>query len=159
MPNDHLILLQKMDNCFLKLHGSSLPCPSDISDRYSWLHEKAPYSLLAHNTDADPHFVYANEYALSCFKYNPEEMLCLPSRLSAAEQDRAERQQLLEVVTRDGIAYGYEGPRVDKNGKFFKIYDGILWQLTNDDGSVWGKGALFWTEKGNHPDWYSAVIK
>jgi len=158
MRNKYLDLLKKIDNCFLNLNGNYLPCPYGIADRYEWLHEKAPYSILAHNTDADPHFVYANEYALSCFKYSREEMLSLPSRLSAAEQDRAERQRLLQIVTRDGIAYNYEGPRVDKQGNFFTIYDGILWQLTEDNGEVWGQGALFWTEKGNHPDWYNIAI-
>jgi len=151
-------LIQTIDDSFHKLNGKPLPCPPDVDDRLRWLDEEAPYSILAHNADKDPHFVYANKYALTCFKYTEEEMLALPSRLSAGEQDRAERQRLLEKVTSDGIAYNYEGPRVDKNDKTFNIYDGIVWQLKDDNGTIWGQGALFWTDKKERPDWYSSNI-
>jgi len=147
-------LLKQIDESFAKLNGSVLPCPDNINDRYKWLDEAAPYSILAHNADKDPHFIYANQYALTCFKYTEEEMLALPSRLSAGEQDREERQKLLDTVTKKGIAYNYEGPRVDKNGNTFNIYDGIVWQLRFDDGTIWGQGAIFWTDKDKRPDWY-----
>ncbi|MDR2950471.1 MAG: MEKHLA domain-containing protein [Prevotella sp.] len=147
------LLIRQIDDCFYKLSGKRLPTPHDITDRYQWLDEEAPYSILAHNANADPHFIYANKYALSCFKYTLEEMLSLHSRLSAADEDRAERAQLLQIVTCDGIAYNYSGPRIDKYGSSFNIYDGIVWQL-KDEESVWGQGALFWTEEYNRPDWY-----
>ncbi len=158
MEEDYRSLLKRIDKSFQELNGNPLPSPPDIPDRYTWLHENAPYSILAHNADTDPHFVYANVYALSCFKYTSEEMLSLLSRLSAAEQDRAERQRLLEIVKRNGIAYAYEGPRVDKYGNSFMIYDGVLWQLADADNKIWGQGALFWTQKGNHPAWFSNAI-
>lgn len=140
-------LIKQIDDCFCKLNGTPLPCPADVSDRYKWLDEEAPYSILAHNHSDDPHFIYANRYALSCFKYTEEEMLSLPSRFSAAEQNRAERERLLQAVTHDGIAYNYTGPRIDKYGNTFTIYRGIVWELRDQDGKVWGQGALFYTEE------------
>ena len=87
-PEQNYILIQQINDCFNKLSGKNLYAPPEILNLYQWLHEEAPYSILAHNTEADPRFIYANKYALSCFKYSPDELLSLPSRLSATQQNR-----------------------------------------------------------------------
>lgn len=152
--NDKLI--RQINECFQRLTGKPLYAPG-TADLYRWLTEEAPYGILAHNTDPDPRFVYANAHALASFKYSPEEILTVPSRLSASEQDRPKRQRMLEIVLRDGIVYNYSGPRVDKYGNTFTIYDGIVWQLRNADDEVWGQAALFWTEETRRPDWFEGL--
>lgn len=158
MQHSHFLsIVGKLDDNFRALSGRPLPSPLGVPDRQVWLDRDAPYSLLAHNTkEEDPHFIYANQRALDCFKYTMEEILTLPSRLSAAEGDRAERQRLLNDVKRDGIAYDYSGPRIDRNGKSFMIYDGVVWQLKHDDGTIWGQAALFWPNEHDRPIWYAA---
>jgi hypothetical protein len=47
------------------------------------LYEDAPYAVLAHNTDPDPRFIYANKTAQRCFEYSWSELTSMPSRLSA----------------------------------------------------------------------------
>ncbi len=47
--------------------------------------------MLAHNTDPDPRFIYANKTAQACFEYAGDEFITLPSRLSAEAPNRAER--------------------------------------------------------------------
>lgn len=140
-------LIKKIDDCFLALDGKRLPIPDDVYDRYKWLDEEANYSILAHDNSADPVFVYANKYALSCFKYTLDEILFLPSRLSASAPNRSERERLLKAVAQNGIAYDYSGDRVDKYGNSFTIYDGIVWELKDENGEKWGQAALFWTAK------------
>jgi len=140
-------LLKKIDDCFLSLSGHRLPCPEDIQDRYKWLNEESNYSILAHDSSADPVFIYGNQYALSCFKYTLDELLSLPSRLSASAPNRTDRERLLKEVAQNGIAYNYSGDRVDKNGNSFTIYNGIVWELKDQNGDRWGQGALFYTEK------------
>jgi hypothetical protein len=111
--------------------------PSGIAeaDMGRWLYEDAPFCVLAHNTDTDPRFVYANRAAQRCFEYDWSEFTSLPSRLSAEATNRGERQRLLDVVTRDGFASGYCGLRVAKSGRRFWIEDGVVWQLVGADGS------------------------
>lgn len=150
-------MLQQIDESFSILNGKALPCAPGVSDRYQWLDEEAPYSILAHNTDPDPHFVYANRFALSCFGYDPQEMIGMPSRFTAAEKDRADRQKLFDTMSRHGIVYDYAGPRVDKSGVPFTIYDGIIWQLYRPDRSVWGQAALFWKDEHERPYWYTGM--
>src|SRR5262245_56280015 len=93
-----------------------------------WLYHEAPFIVLAHGTDPDPNFIYANKAAQACFGYSLEEFLGLPSRLSAEQADQAERQKLLDQVALNGFLVGYSGIRVAKSGRRFHIDDGIVWE-------------------------------
>lgn len=137
-------LIHRIDLGYQKLSGKLLPSPKNLTDRSWWLHHEAPYSILAQNNDNDPHFIYANQCALKCFEYPREEILQLPSRLSAAASEQQERQQLLDVLANKDIIHGFSGVRITREGKTFNIYNSVIWQLKNDDGELWGKGALFW---------------
>ena len=52
-----------------------------------WLYQTASHPVLAHNTDPDPRFIYANKAAQAAFEYDWEEITELPSRLSAEPVD------------------------------------------------------------------------
>jgi hypothetical protein len=67
----------------------------------------------------------------------------LPSRLSAELPNRAERQRLLDAVTRNGFISDYRGLRIAKSGRRFWIEDGIVWQLVDRDGIRCGQAATF----------------
>ena len=108
-----------------------------------WLYQDAPFALLAHNTDADPRFVYANTTAQTCFEYPWEEFIQLRSRFSAAPDSREQRQRLLEAVAASGYVSGYRGVRIAKSGRSFWIEDGIVWQLIDEHGVFHGQAALF----------------
>src|SRR6185437_14102442 len=108
-----------------------------------WLYDQTSVAVLAHDGQADPRFVYANRAAKACFEYEWDEIVGLPSRLSAQPDARAERQRMLDDVTRRGISFGYRGLRVAKSGRQFWIEDGVIWQLIAQDGSVVGQAAKF----------------
>lgn len=110
-----------------------------------WLYEEAPFGLLAHDTRADPLFIYGNVSAQRCFEYSWDELLMLPSRLSARPQQVRDRKQFLEQVGRQGFATGYRGLRVSKSERSFWINDGIVWQLVDQTGVLRGQAALFRT--------------
>jgi PAS domain-containing protein len=108
-----------------------------------WLYEAAPFVVLAHSPEDDPKFIYANKAAQKCFEYSWEEFLSLRSRLSAEAPDQAERQALLEQVTRNGFMTGYRGVRVAKSGRRFIIEDGVVWELVDREGMRHGQAATF----------------
>jgi PAS domain-containing protein len=116
-----------------------------------WLYGDAPFVVLAHNTAPDPVFIYANATAQRLFGYSRSEFTTLHSRLSAGPMERAERQALLDGVTRDGFVADYRGLRVKKTGERFWIEDGVIWQLRDKHGGVHGQAATFsrWTQVGN----------
>ena len=107
-----------------------------------WLYAAARFAVLAHDGGADPRFVYANRTAQACFGYAWDELVGLPSRLSAEAPERAERQRLLDAVTRDGFSRGYRGLRIAKDGRRFWIDEAVVWQLDRDGATV-GQAATF----------------
>ena len=125
---------------FARLLGKSLvPAGADAA----WLYCAAPFVVLAHGTDDDPKFIYANKAAQACFEYPWEEFMSLPSRLSAEAPDRAARQALLDEVARHGFIENYSGVRVAKSGRHFAIEDGIVWELLDAEGVRHGRAATF----------------
>lgn len=129
-----------LSGSYARLTGKRLT-PPDCGA--AWLYRDAPFAVLAHDTCADPRFIYGNRAAQACFEYGWDELVGLPSRLSAETPDRAERQRLLDAVRRDGVVTGYRGLRVAKSGRRFWIYDGVIWQLIDEQGVVRGQAALF----------------
>jgi MEKHLA domain len=119
--------------------------PDDKTDPARWLYEQAPFCVLAHNTDADPRFIYGNQAAQACFEYGWDEFTALPSRLSAEAPNREERQRLLDQVSLHGFATGYAGVRISKTGRRFWIEDGTVWQILGADGVLHGQAATFAT--------------
>ena len=107
-----------------------------------WLYGEAPFGLLAHDTSADPRFVYANATAQKCFEYSWEEFAGLPSRLSAEPDNREKRQEFMDGVLRQGYVSGYRGVRIAGSGRRFWIEDTTVWNLLDRDGTLRGQAAL-----------------
>jgi PAS domain S-box-containing protein len=127
-----------------RLVGASL-VDQDVphTDAARWLYEEAPFSLLAHNTDPDPRFVYANRAAQQCFEYGWEEITSLRSRFSAEEPNREERSRLMQMVRTQGFINGYRGIRIAKSGRRFWIENGTVWNLVDREGKFHGQAATF----------------
>jgi len=104
--------------------------------------------VVAHGTEADPLFFFANRAALARFAMTADQFIGMPSRLSAEAPLRDERQALLERVTRDGFIADYAGVRIAADGTRFRIAAATVWNLVDPDGSVHGQAAAFsrWTE-------------
>jgi PAS domain-containing protein len=109
----------------------------------TWLYHEAPFAVVAHNTEADPCFIYANEAAQACFEYPWHEFIQLRSRFSAEPPNRFERQRLLTTVAEKGFVTGYSGLRISRSGRRFWIQDGVIWQLMNEIGISFGQAAVF----------------
>ncbi|MGH6737122.1 MAG: MEKHLA domain-containing protein [Methyloceanibacter sp.] len=127
---------------YRRLVGSEPPFLAAGADA-RWLYEEAPACVLAHDTEPDPRFIYANKAAQHLFGYPWHEIVGLPSRLSAEAPEQDERQRLLDAVARDGFATGYSGVRIAKSGRRFRIEDGVLWQLKERAGALRGVAATF----------------
>jgi PAS domain S-box-containing protein len=123
------------------LQRSLVPRGLDAAAGARWLYEEAPFGILAHDTAADPIFVYGNRTAQELFGYSWGELTVLPSRLSAEAPHRGERADFLRRVSQDGFVEGYRGMRITKSGKRFWIEGVTVWQLTDDQGVHRGQAA------------------
>jgi hypothetical protein len=143
------IFFDLLAGSYFRFVGERLvPSEHDHQNAARWLYEEAPYCVLAHSTDPDPIFIYGNKTAQTCFEYSWDELTSLPSRLSAEEHSREERQRLLDSVKRHGFASGYRGLRIAKSGRRFWIENVTVWQLVDRGGVLRGQAAVYrqWRE-------------
>jgi hypothetical protein len=103
----------------------------------------APFVVLAHDASADPLFTYANLSAQHLFEMGWNEIVGLPSRLSAEAPARDERERLLERVAARGFIDDYSGVRVAKSGRRFRILRATVWNVIDSSGRRVGQAATF----------------
>ena len=137
---EHITLI---NNSFQKLLGYPLIKPVNDDNNLAELLFNAPFALLSHDTKADPLFNYANAKGLELFELNWQELINLPSRLSAEPVNQAERNRLLAQVTSKGFINDYQGVRISKTGKRFLIRNAVVWNLTDAAGTYQGQAACF----------------
>jgi len=129
---------------FLRMTGRDLVDPGLAGkDRYRALFE-VPFCVVSHNTEADPVFNYGNKAALELFEMSWADFTRLPSRLSAEEQNREERERLLARVAEHGFIDDYKGVRISASGKRFLVENSIVWNLIDEDGTYRGQAAVLY---------------
>ncbi len=125
---------------FARLLGRPLVASGGVPADALWT---APLAIVAHGTEADPLFFFANRAALLRFETALECFVGMPSRLSAEAPLREERQALLERVTRHGFIDDYAGIRISARGTRFPIRDAVVWNLLDAEGRRHGQAAAF----------------
>lgn len=107
----------------------------------------APMVILAHGTQDDPIFFYANRMALALFETCAHDVVRMPSRYSAEAMERAERARFLDAVGARNFIADYAGVRISQRGARFRIEQAVVWNLLDGDGAIHGQAACFdrWT--------------
>jgi len=103
----------------------------------------SPRPIVAHGTEPDPLFFFANQAALAQFASDLQDFVGMPSRLSAEAPLREERQAFLDTVAEQGFIEDYTGVRISAAGRRFVIRSGIVWNLADAAGRVHGQAATF----------------
>jgi len=129
---------------FARLTGRPLLEGGDVSPAALW---RAPFGLLAHGVQPDPVLFYGNRRALELFELAPEQLVRMPSRLTAESDGRAERAELLDQVAQQGFIDNYAGVRVSAMGRRFRIEGATVWNLIDRQGARRGQAAAIrsWT--------------
>jgi hypothetical protein len=113
----------------------------------AWALWSAPRAIVAHGTEPDPVFFYANRLALELFELTGPAFTRLPSRLSAEPVARAERAHAMARVAAQGFIDDYAGVRVSAAGRRFRIEQAVVWNADDGEGRRVGQAATFerWT--------------
>ena len=142
--------MQGLVSILLLSHRRAFDCPLLASDRPGTSRRltaqelfNSSMAVLAHNNAGDPALTYANATALRLWKRPWNEMVGMPSRLTAAQSERKERAASLKLaLVRDAINT-YSGIRVDRCGRQFMIHNARIWTLWDEEGRRCGQAAAF----------------
>jgi hypothetical protein len=103
----------------------------------------APLAVLAHDARPDPLCVYANAAALAAFELSRADAPAFPTSRTVDPAARDERRAALARAGEAGLLSGYSGVRVSTTGRRFRIHDGRIWTVLDDDGRPVGQAAAF----------------
>lgn len=103
----------------------------------------ADHVVLAHDGSSDPRFIYANAAAIRLWRRRWEEMIGLPSRLTAEPEEQRARAEALALAQRQVGLVGYTGIRVDRTGHRFRVEGAKVWTLQDAEGTIRGQAAGF----------------
>ena len=101
------------------------------------------FPVLAHGTEQDPKLSYANAAALQLWDSHWNELIGMPSRLTAPNSERAERSSALAQAKRLDAVQNYRGIRISCKGRRFMINKARIWTLCDTKERVYGQAACF----------------
>lgn len=128
---------------FRRIVGRDLVAPSrDPRDVARRLFE-APFALLSHGVQEDPVLNYGNCTALKLWEMRFEDFTRMPSRVTAEQMLREERERLLAMAAQKGFIDDYAGVRISSTGRRFRIENAIIWNVLDEDGARLGQAATF----------------
>ena len=150
-----LQIAQAIATSHLSRVGAHLVHPSSDVEHLEAAMMHAPVVILCHDggtARGEPVFVYANRAAARLWRTTIEDLIGMPSRLSAPPEHRHERARMLAHAAAAGVVVGYSGERVAADGTRFLIQDATLWTVDLPDGTI-GQAATFerWRTIGDGP--------
>ena len=101
------------------------------------------FPVLAHGREQDPKLSYANAAALQLWASHWDELIGMPSRLTAPDSERAERSSTLGQAKRLDAVQNYRGIRISRKGRRFMINKARIWTLWDAEEQVCGQAACF----------------
>ena len=130
-------------NSYRQLLGRELIARSgDAADEAARLFA-APFAVLSHGTQGDPILNYGNQTALDLWEMTFEQLVAMPSRLTAEPAIRGARERFLQETLQKGFITGYSGVRISATGRRFEIENATIWNLTDATGLAAGQAAVF----------------
>ena len=101
------------------------------------------FPVLAHDGGPDPKLTYANAAALGLWDAPWDDLVGLPSRLTAPTAEQAERSLALNKAKSEDAIEGYSGIRISRKGRRFMIQNARIWTLWDEQQQACGQAASF----------------
>lgn len=102
-----------------------------------------PQPILSHGGQPDPIFNYGNQASLTLWELTWNELIQMPSRLSAETPAQAERATLLQQAAQQGVIENYRGIRISRTGQRFEIRNATIWSVLDSQNQSIGQAATF----------------
>lgn len=99
--------------------------------------------MVSHGIEADPILNYGNRMALDLWELSWDQLIQMPSRLTAEPDGRLERGLMLEQAKADGFFEGYRGVRISSTGRRFLVEQALIWTVIDLVKKPIGQAATF----------------
>lgn len=106
---------------------------------------QAPFVVVSHGLETDPILNYGNQTALDLWEMTWDQLVQIPSRLTAEPINRAEREWMLEQAKTRGYLDTYRGVRITSTGRRFLVENALIWNIVDAEGQRVGQAATFST--------------
>jgi MEKHLA domain-containing protein len=106
---------------------------------------QAPFVVVSHGAETDPILNYGNQMALDLWEMTWDQLVQIPSRLTAEPINRAEREWMLEQAKTRGYLDTYRGVRITSTGRRFLVENALIWNIVDAEGQRVGQAATFST--------------
>ncbi len=103
---------------------------------------EADFIVVAHGTEINPILNYGNQKALDIWELTWPEFTQTPSRQTAEAIEQQERDRLLAKTSEKGYSR-FSTIRITNTGKRFKINNGIVWNVIDDQQTYQGQAAVY----------------
>jgi hypothetical protein len=134
---------QLLLNSYHHFLGKDLIERKGTPEEQSQLVFESPFVVLSHGNEVDPIYNYANQMGLDLWEISWEDLIKMPSRLSAETILREEREQILNATAKHGYFTNYQCIRISKGGKRYQIKGLDLWNILDQEGVYLGQAATF----------------
>lgn len=104
---------------------------------------EAPFVLASADNAEDPILNYGNRTALILWEMDWPSFTQTPGRKTAEPMERAQREEFLKTVEKNGFIDHYSGIRISSKGRRFKIERATVWNLLDENGKYCGQAATF----------------
>ncbi|NER47333.1 MAG: MEKHLA domain-containing protein [Symploca sp. SIO1A3] len=103
---------------------------------------EAPFIVVSHGTESNPILNYGNQKALDIWELSWQNFTKTPSRDTAEAIEQVERDRLLAETSKQGFCE-FSVIRITSTGKRFKINQGVVWNLINEQQVYQGQAAVY----------------
>lgn len=101
------------------------------------------FYLLSHNGAQDPILNYGNRKVLELWEITWDQLTSMYARNTAKQDDQSAREEMMRKVKGQNYVSGYDGVRVSRTGKEFKILNVTIWNLFTEGDKPYGQAAWF----------------
>jgi len=134
---------QRLLRSFQHWTGRSLLAPAATPAATAQALFQAPFVVVSHGTQTNPIFNYGNQTALDLWEFDWSTFTQMPSRYSAEPDERRDRAQLLAAAKTQGYSRNYQGIRISRTGKRFRVVNVTLWEVLDETNHSCGQAATF----------------
>ncbi len=137
---DHILTSHKSTFGYSLIQSNSLEISNHLASQRLY---NLPIPVIAHDNQTDPYITYVNCLGLTLWCRRWEEMVGIPSRLTAPPDEQIERKSALSQALKQESLINYQAIRIDSNGHRFAISNGRIWSIFNQEGIRLGQAATF----------------